>query len=59
MPAKVERCVKKVKKTIKPKRKGQTKEEAAYAVCNASVKKESTKQFDIVFNKYMEQYSIE
>ena len=32
-PAKLERCVRKVKKTIKPRRKGQSKKSAAWAVC--------------------------
>lgn len=37
-PASVERCVKKVSKKIKPRKKGQTKKEAAWAVCTAAKK---------------------
>ena len=33
MPAKLERCVKKVEKTIKPRNPKQSKKSAAYAVC--------------------------
>lgn len=36
MPKSVERCVKKVKGKIKPRRKNQTSESAAWAVCTAS-----------------------
>ena len=36
MPAKIDRCVKRVSKTIKPKKKGQSKKSAAYAVCSRS-----------------------
>ena len=39
MPPKLERCVKKVSKTIKPRKKGQSKRSAAYAVCTAKRKK--------------------
>ena len=39
MPKPVERCVKRVKKTIEPRKKGQSKESAAWAVCTASYKK--------------------
>jgi len=34
-PAKLMRCVRKVKKTVKP-RKGQTKESAAFGICTKS-----------------------
>lgn len=33
MPARLDRCVKRVKKTIKPRKKGQNKGSAANAVC--------------------------
>lgn len=33
MPKKLMRCVRKVSKTIKPRKKGQSKKSAAYAVC--------------------------
>jgi len=39
MPKKLERCVRKVSKTIKPRKKGQTKRSAAFAVCTKAVKK--------------------
>lgn len=32
-PKKLESCVRKVSKTIKPRKKGQSKKSAAYAVC--------------------------
>lgn len=38
-PAKLERCVKKVSKSIKPREKGQTKRSAAFGVCTASLKR--------------------
>lgn len=38
-PKSVERCVKKVSKTIKPRKKGQTKRSAAWGVCKAAHKK--------------------
>jgi hypothetical protein len=43
MPKSVERCVKKVKKTVKPRKKGQTKKSAAFAVCTAAHKKKKAK----------------
>ncbi len=39
MPKKLEDCVTKVSKKIKPRIKGQTKESAAWAVCESSVMK--------------------
>lgn len=36
MPARLERCVKKVKRTIVPRDPKQSKESAAYAVCTKS-----------------------
>lgn len=33
MPKKLDRCVSKVSKTVKPRKKGQTKKSAAYAIC--------------------------
>ncbi len=39
MPKKLEDCVAKVSKKIKPRTKGQTKESAAWAVCQSSVMK--------------------
>jgi len=33
MPKKLERCIKKVSKTVKPRKKGQSKKSAATAVC--------------------------
>lgn len=33
MPKKLMRCVRKVEKTIKPRKKGQTKRSAAFGVC--------------------------
>lgn len=33
MPRKYKSCVRKVMKTIKPRKKGQTKEQAAHAAC--------------------------
>lgn len=44
MPKKVEKCVEKVKKTISPRKKGQSKESAAYAVCTAAHKKKAKKR---------------
>ena len=44
MPKVVERCVKKVKKTIKPRNPKQTKESAAWGVCTASHKKKLAKR---------------
>lgn len=43
MPKRVEKCVKSVKKTIKPKKKNQSKESAAWAVCKAADKKRKKK----------------
>lgn len=43
MPKKVEKCVEKVKKTIKPRMKGQTKKSAAWAVCTSAHKKKKKK----------------
>lgn len=37
-PKKLESCIRKVKKTIKPRKKGQSKRSAAYAVCTKSMK---------------------
>jgi len=39
MPRKLERCVRKVEKHVKPRRKGQSKKSAAFAICNKSIKK--------------------
>lgn len=39
MPKKLERCVRKVSKKIKPRKKKQTKRSAAFAVCKAALKK--------------------
>lgn len=38
MPAKLDRCVRKVQRTIKPRKKGQSKRSAAFAVCNKAMK---------------------
>jgi hypothetical protein len=38
MPKKLEKCVEKVEKTVKPKKKGQSKESAAYAICTTLYK---------------------
>ena len=38
MPKKMDRCVKKVKMTVKPK-KGKTKTSSAWAICKSSKKK--------------------
>lgn len=38
MPAKLDRCVKRVQKTIKPRKK-QSKRSAAFAVCTKALKK--------------------
>lgn len=42
-PKKVESCVRKVSKTIKPRKKGQSKKSAAWAVCTAAHKKKKKK----------------
>jgi len=39
MPESVERCVQKVKKTVVPRDKDQTKEQAAWAICTRSYQK--------------------
>lgn len=39
MPKKLEKCVSKVSKTIKPKMKDESKKSAAYGVCKAAMKK--------------------
>ncbi len=39
MPKKLEDCVAKVSKKIKPRTKGQSKKSAAWAVCQSSVMK--------------------
>lgn len=44
MPKKLDRCVRKVSKTVKPRKKGQTKKNAAYAICVAAQKKTKTKR---------------
>jgi len=36
MPKVYDRCVKRVSKTIKPRKKGQTRKQAAHAVCSKS-----------------------
>lgn len=41
-PAKLDRCVKKVKGTVKP-RKGQSKESAAFAICVKSTGQKARK----------------
>lgn len=38
MPAKFERCVRKVNKKVKPRKKGETRTEAARRVCHKAVK---------------------
>ncbi len=42
-PKEVESCVRKVSKTIKPKKKGQSKKSAAWAVCTAAHKRKKKK----------------
>lgn len=37
-PKKLEKCLRSVEKTIKPRKKGQSKRSAAYAVCIKSTK---------------------
>lgn len=37
-PAKLERCVSKVEKTIKPRKAGQSKRSAAFGVCTVATK---------------------
>lgn len=44
MPKSVERCVKKVKQTVKPRNPDQTKESAAWGICTAAHKKKLRKQ---------------
>lgn len=44
MPAKLERCVRKVSKKIKPRKKGQSKKSAAYAVCTSAMKNTGKKK---------------
>jgi hypothetical protein len=39
MPERFERCVRKVSKKIKPRKKGETRMEAARRVCHKAVKK--------------------
>jgi hypothetical protein len=43
VPDKLERCVSKVKRTVKP-RKGQSAEQAAWAICTAALKKRAKKK---------------
>lgn len=43
-PAKLERCVRKVKKTVKPRKKGQSKESAAFAICTKSTGQKAHKR---------------
>ena len=44
MPKKLLRCVKKVSKTIKPRKEGQTKKSAAFAVCVKATKQRPHKR---------------